>query len=81
MNEQVHEWIAKAEEDFKAAQILPIDEFPNIIAFHCQQCAEKYLKAILITNGKTPPKIHDLIKLNDLLLEIDERFDECYELL
>jgi len=34
--------------------------------FHSQQCAEKYLKALLLTRTNEFPKTHDLIHLNDL---------------
>ncbi|MBI3740174.1 MAG: HEPN domain-containing protein [Chloroflexi bacterium] len=34
--------------------------------FHAQQCAEKYLKAILVAHGQKFPKTHDLIDLSDL---------------
>lgn len=50
MNELTKEWILKAEQDFNAANLLmyageaPI---PDYVCFHCQQCAEKYLKAYL----------------------------------
>lgn len=37
-------------------------------SFHCQQAAEKYLKALLHENGLAVPKTHDLEKLlGDLL--------------
>ncbi|GAB4421631.1 MAG: hypothetical protein Fur0044_19210 [Anaerolineae bacterium] len=34
--------------------------------FHAQQCAEKYLKAILVAKGQAFPKTHDLAALSDL---------------
>ncbi len=34
--------------------------------FHAQQCAEKYLKAVLVANQQPFPKTHDLSVLNDL---------------
>ena len=38
--------------------------FPgDIICYHCQQAAEKYLKAFLVFNDQEPPKTHDLIEL------------------
>jgi HEPN domain-containing protein len=38
------------------------------VCFHCQQTAEKYLKALLEENGLKIPKIHDLEELCSLLL-------------
>jgi HEPN domain-containing protein len=34
--------------------------------FHAQQCAEKYLKALLVAKGQTFPKTHDLPALSTL---------------
>jgi len=39
------------------------------IGFHCQQAAEKYLKACFILFDKMPPRIHDLILLLQQLPE------------
>jgi HEPN domain-containing protein len=38
------------------------------VCFHCQQCAEEYLKALLEEFGLSVPKTHDLDDLLDLLL-------------
>jgi HEPN domain-containing protein len=32
----------------------------DTVCFHAQQCAEKYLKALLLQAGSEPPKTHDL---------------------
>lgn len=34
--------------------------------FHAQQCAEKYLKAVLVEKGQAFPKTHDLVALSNL---------------
>jgi HEPN domain-containing protein len=35
--------------------------FPvDTVCFHAQQCAEKYLKALLLQAGSEPPRTHDL---------------------
>jgi len=38
----------------------PLNE---IIAFHCQQAVEKYLKGVLVIFGEEPPHIHNLGEL------------------
>ncbi len=38
------------------------------MSFHCQQCAEKYLKALRQEIGLSIPKIHDLDHLRSDLL-------------
>ena len=72
------EWISKAEGDFATAtRELRARKNPNYdaVCFHSQQCAEKYLKAILQDNDKHIPKIHNLIELMLLCEEIDSSFE------
>ncbi|MFI5134638.1 MAG: HEPN domain-containing protein [Chitinophagales bacterium] len=59
------EWVKKAEEDWKTCKILVAAEDAPFdpILFHCQQTAEKYLKACLVKHLGPLEKIHDLIKL------------------
>lgn len=62
----VHEWITKAEADLRAAAYLlkPHDERPtDAVCFHAQQCAEKYVKALLVFRGVDFPRTHDIGKL------------------
>lgn len=47
---------------------------PSVI-YHAQQCAEKYLKALLIELGANPPKIHDLVRLSRLLTPLCAEWD------
>ena len=57
------EWIAKAENDLlNAAHTLKLGvRCPtDTVCFHAQQCAEKYLKALLTLSGTDFPKTHDL---------------------
>ena len=60
------EWVAKAESDFQIAVALSrLRKQPQYdgICYHCQQSAEKYLKAYLVSKGDTPRRIHDLVEL------------------
>ena len=60
------EWVEKAEADYKAAAALNRrrkEPLPDIVCYHCQQSAEKYLKAYLIAQSMPPPHIHDLVQL------------------
>lgn len=57
------EWVAKAEGDWATTcREQRARRTPNHDAacFHAQQCAEKYLKALLVEDGIAFPKIHDL---------------------
>ena len=56
-------WIRKAESDLKTAEhTLALKErCPfDTVCFHAQQCAEKYLKALLVSRTLDFPKTHDL---------------------
>jgi HEPN domain-containing protein len=69
----VGQWIEKADEDWRAVQRLLGDEDPlrNIVAFHCQQAVEKYLKAWLSSRNADFPKTHDLKELLALIAPLD----------
>lgn len=61
--EVVRGWIAKAEGDLANAELVlaagpggPMDT----VAFHAQQGAEKYLKALLCARREEVPRTHDL---------------------
>lgn len=63
----VPEWIAKAEGDWEALEILLTRNTPGLrdaVVFHAQQCVEKLLKARLIQLGQAVDKIHDLPTLS-----------------
>jgi HEPN domain-containing protein len=61
MKKQVEDWLSLADKDLYAAEIIIRDDYPltNIVAFHCQQAIEKYLKAYLIEKDVSLIKTHD----------------------
>jgi len=65
---ELKSWITYAEEDYSAAKTLLGLKKPLLgaVGFHAQQCAEKYLKALLILKDVDFPKTHDLSTLNTL---------------
>lgn len=74
MKPSTREWIKKAESDYQAALALARQRkisFHDQACFHCQQSAEKYLKARLEEENVRSPKTHDLDKLLSLLLPIE----------
>lgn len=73
VRELVLQWLAKAAADFEAAEQLAMlgGRFREIIAFHCQQAAEKYLKALLVQRQVEFPKTHDIAKLLDRVATVD----------
>ena len=82
MNGSLEEWISKAEGDYRvAARELKNVESPNFdaVCFHAQQCDEKLIKAAIIKHGDTPPKIHDLRKLDRLAKDLGIDLQESTE--
>lgn len=83
-SEHLAEWVRKAEEDYDTAITLVRKRkrpTPNTVCFHCQPCAEKYLKAFLVQQGVIFSKTHDLRELRRLALTIDPTFDLITDLL
>ena len=73
----VREWLEKAVHDYQGALILfrkKKNPIYDIVCFHCQQCAEKYLKAFLVSCKKAFHKTHDLAKLRELVVSMDGTF-------
>ncbi len=75
----IEEWLRFADTDLATAEFLqkmrpqPLE----IICYHCQQAAEKYLKGYLISqNGEEPPKTHDLVALCEMCMKYDATFNE-----
>ena len=77
--ELTKEWFKFAHNDLISARHLFEDLYPkqtHIAAYLSQQCAEKALKAFLVSNNRDPPKIHDLEELGELCNNIDNDFSQ-----
>ena len=61
----VRQWLDKASAEFSAAEHLSgqSQQFGAIVAFHCQQAAEKFLKGFLVRHQIEFPKTHDIARL------------------
>ena len=78
----VGQWLVKADHDYGSAHDLiefSSDCAYDVVCFLCQQCVEKYLKAMLVLNGLDVPRTHDLTQIfaaipsrGSLAIEIDE---------
>src|SRR5260370_31892195 len=70
MKKLTREWVRKAESDYHAAGKLArvSGHFHDEVCFHCQQSAEKYLKALLEEIGSKMPRTHNLVNLLAVLL-------------
>ncbi len=90
MNERKKElvlaWLAKAMSDLETARLLIQREkrLLDIAAYHCQQSAEKALKAWLTSQDIVFPKTHELEELLGLCLPTGPGFEQlrqaCEEL-
>lgn len=77
-------WAEKAEQDYEMAVSALRRKKPNIYGacFHAQQCAEKYLKSMLVAKKKQFPRTHDLLTLTGLnekegiFLGLDQKADK-----
>ncbi len=88
MKKQAKSWLNSAYDDLKVIEKIYDDEtLTNMIAFHSQQAIEKSLKAILEQYESKVPRIHNLIKLREMVekyicLEMDktvlEQVNEVY---
>jgi len=74
----VEEWLSKAEADLTAAEILAAAETHDYFtcAFHCQQSAEKFLKAFLVRHQIEFRKTHDLDQLLGLASQAEPALQE-----
>jgi hypothetical protein len=86
VSNHIQEWIEKADHDLGSAKIiyLHIPEYSDVVAFHCQQAVEKYLKAALIYFDINFERTHNLSYLLDLLsrkVAVDSKiYDESIKL-
>jgi HEPN domain-containing protein len=66
----------RPDKDHEVARILHAHRGPSAYAcFHCQQAAEKLLKACLVAMGAEPPRVHDLEALLRLVEQAGCRLD------
>jgi HEPN domain-containing protein len=81
VHEEIQEWLDKAEEDRRVAEILLCsgEELTLPCMFHLQQMLEKLLKALIIARGKRVDRTHDLDRLAQQAeaLEIEGLLNLC----
>ena len=75
--DEVKEWLQKAHNDLRSAQILTEHRPPvlDTACFHCQQAVEKTLKAFLAWQTVPFEKVHNLTYLLDLCEAQESGFD------
>jgi HEPN domain-containing protein len=69
-------WLRKAGSDLENAELcLAAEKALDTACFHCQQAAEKAIKAYLIARHVEFPFVHDLKRLVDCCIPIDPAFE------
>jgi HEPN domain-containing protein len=71
-------WMIKAWRDLETARRAATGEPPfyDVAVYHCQQAAEKAVKAFLVHHEKSYEKTHDIEVLADLACEVDSSFSK-----
>ena len=72
----VEEWIRRGHADLWSATLLLRAGYVQEALFHCQQAAEKALKAFLASKRQPFPRIHDLAELGLLCSAFDPSLEE-----
>jgi len=78
---EVRQWLLKADHDLRSAVRLMTGGEEALLdtAVHCQQAAEKALKAYLTAHNVMFPKVHLLLPLLALCADIDNSFSQLVE--
>jgi HEPN domain-containing protein len=73
LRDLVRDWLRKAELDCDVAARLASegDRFRDIVAFHCQQAVEKYVKSVLVRHQIEFRKTHDIERLLHILRGVE----------
>jgi HEPN domain-containing protein len=76
--QEVREWVTKARLDFRAAERLLAGDSDLVepALYHCQQAAEKILKAFLVWHSQMFARTHNLVALVDLCVAVDSDFSD-----
>ncbi len=78
LRELILKWMQKADNDLKTARLglSAVEPVTDTICFHCQQAAEKYLKAYLVSKNIVPDKTHKIENLLENCIATDQSFAE-----
>lgn len=72
---EIQQWLLKSQRDLEAAKVLFEHGLFDIVVYHCQQSAEKALKAYLVYQEVILQKTHNLVVLLESCLAFDINFE------
>jgi HEPN domain-containing protein len=80
--ELLRSWLTKAASDLRSARVLGSAEAAPLdtAIYHCQQTAEKAVKAFLVSKEISPAKTHDIRKLTLEAAAHEPRFNELMDM-
>lgn len=67
-------WLAQSKHDLNAAQKSVESGYYEWACFQAEQSAEKALKSVIVSHGKSAPKLHKLGVLIGIMKSVDPRF-------
>ena len=79
--DEIKAWLTKAKSDLDSARILIEHKSANYdtACFHCQQAAEKALKAFLVSRNVAFERVHVMTYLVDLCVAQNQAFNDLRE--
>lgn len=79
---EIRQWLIKANHDIGSAQRLLTGDAPflDTAVYHCQQAAEKALKAYLTLKDTPFQKVHDLAVLIEQCMDLDRTFEQIIDI-
>lgn len=79
---EVCQWLIKSQRDLGAARLLLQSKEPylDLVAYHCQQSAEKAIKAYLTYRELAFQKTHNLVALLTLAITFEAKLNQWQEL-
>ena len=72
---EIQQWLLKSQRDLEAARVLFEHGLFDVVVYHCQQSAEKALKAYLVYQEVILQKTHNLVVLLESCLTFDMNFE------
>jgi HEPN domain-containing protein len=75
---EFEKWIQKAESDLTIVEKDIVTDSPvtDVLCFHCQQAAEKYLKAYIVYRNQIPERTHLIERLLNICANFDSEFEK-----